>query len=84
MGIFPNGDCVASEGENVIPHEYKVPIPYDLDELVSPIGVTYKVLKEGYYKYKNAISTITWKFFNPIMRLEGTIRKLLGKLHLHD
>ena len=84
MRIFPNGDCVASEGENVIPHEYKVPIPYDLDELVSPIGVTYKVLKEGYYKYKNARSTITWKFFKPIMRLEGTIRKLLGKLRPHD
>lgn len=84
MRIFPNGDCVASEGENVIPHEYKVPIPYDLDELVSPIGVPYKVLKKEYYKFQNARSTIVWKIFRPMMRLEGTIRKLLGKLCPHD
>ena len=78
MRIFPNGDCIASEVENVVSPEYRA------DEFVSPIGVPYKVLKKEYYKFQNARSTITWKIFRPLMRLEGTIRKLLGKLRQHD
>ncbi|MBH9974723.1 MULTISPECIES: glycosyltransferase [Bartonella] len=74
MRIFPNGDCVASDVMNVISAEYSA------DELVSSIGVSYKVLIKDYHKFQNARSTITWKIFRPMMRLEGTIRKLLGKV----
>ncbi|WP_295895197.1 glycosyltransferase [uncultured Bartonella sp.] len=84
MRIFPNGECVASEAEYIIPSEKGVSVSKKLDELVSPIGVPYKVLKKGYYKYKSARSTITWKIFRPLMRLEGTIRKLLRKLRSDD
>ncbi len=76
--IFPNGDCIASEVENAVPPEYRT------DELVSSVRVPYKVLIKEYYKFQNARSTITWKIFRPLMRLEGTIRKLLGKLRPHD